>query len=135
MDYEKKYKAALERAKEYLTPNNPECIDTLDAITTIFPELKKSDDERTRKDIIDFVKSSILTTDERYNRFLNWIEEQVPKNKTALDKVIEEEVDAWFEKQKEEEPQVITNSKDEKTRKSLIEYLKGTSLQNRVIII
>jgi len=54
MDYEKKYKEALERARaKYAMKDQPIHQDLVD----IFPELAESVDERIRKEIIDFVKS------------------------------------------------------------------------------
>lgn len=46
MDYEKKYNEALERAKYYQKENGSA------VISAIFPELKESEDEKTRKAII-----------------------------------------------------------------------------------
>ena len=55
MDYEKKYKEALERAKKYhqqlLDEDNPEWASE---IAEIFPELAESEDERIRKSLITF---------------------------------------------------------------------------------
>lgn len=51
MDYEKKYKEALEKAQDIL--HSSEIV----KITDIFPELKESEDERIRKNLIEFLDS------------------------------------------------------------------------------
>ena len=53
MNYEQKYKEALKRAKEI---NNEKCAQPFNVMTRVFPELKESDDERIRKQIISFLK-------------------------------------------------------------------------------
>lgn len=53
MDYEKKYKEALERARE-----NFPCVNQggQAILQDIFPELKESEDEKIRKEILDYFK-------------------------------------------------------------------------------
>lgn len=55
MDYEQKYKEALERAKKWYYAPNADKMPTYAnrIIKEIFPELKESKDEKTRKEIID----------------------------------------------------------------------------------
>ena len=56
MDYEKRYKEALERARKI---ENGEPLDVPDGThipVAIFPELKESEDEKIRKQIISFLK-------------------------------------------------------------------------------
>ena len=55
MDYEKKYKEALSRAAAMLKVADNEK-EAMDYISTIFPELAESEDERIRKDIMVLVK-------------------------------------------------------------------------------
>lgn len=84
MDYEKKYKEALERAKSYQKLNKSA------VITAIFPELaesKESKNEKIRKALI-----SVLTSD-------------FEKDTTINDITVEEIVD-WLEKQGEQKPEV-----------------------------
>lgn len=58
MDYEKRYKALLEQAKEELkTCGSLDC-DAAKQIFRFFPELQESEDERVRKAAIAFVKAS-----------------------------------------------------------------------------
>lgn len=76
MDYEQKYKEALERARVV----NPGTKD-YNIVTTIFPELKESEDERIKEEIIHLVKKSneyggyALHKDEA-DRMITWLEKQ-----------------------------------------------------------
>lgn len=53
-NYEKLYNAALERAKEYHDNGGAPLI-----LEVVFPELKESEDERIRKEIIAIFKGEI----------------------------------------------------------------------------
>ena len=68
-DYEKKYKEALERAKKYRLKED--LIITQD----IFPELKESEDERIRKEIISAIKEDWPG----HTDWIAWIEKQEQK--------------------------------------------------------
>ncbi len=72
MDYEKKYKEALERAKGMWEQGMmPERIEY------IFPELKESEDERIRKDIIRVFKGEIsFTAEEDNKKYIAWLKKQ-----------------------------------------------------------
>ena len=50
MDYEKMYKEALERAKKFY--NELAACRTKQKVAAIFPELRESEDERIREDLI-----------------------------------------------------------------------------------
>lgn len=69
MDYEKKYKEALERAKE------------LSKTTTganyeyIFPELKESEDEKIREELICFLNTEITQCKAR-DKYIAWLKKQ-----------------------------------------------------------
>ena len=76
MDYEKAYKEALERARGIHKFSSD--IAEIKRMEQIFPELAESEDEKIRTGIIDFVKSCILITDERYHKFLVWLEKRKP---------------------------------------------------------
>ena len=72
MNYEEKYKAARERAKEM-------CAMPTDKATMeyIFPELKESEDEKIKKDIIRVFKGEISFTSEKENeKYIAWLEKQ-----------------------------------------------------------
>lgn len=82
MDYEKKYKEALERARKL--KENPQSVfneyspkegDTI--CDYIFPELKESENEKVRKAIIELVKQSSEVLDKQnQSNMLAWLEKQ-----------------------------------------------------------
>lgn len=76
MDYEKKYKEALERARQF--SEHPLQEDSDSIAEYIFPELKESEDERIRKEIIDFIydKTDTYELREKSNSWIAWIEKQ-----------------------------------------------------------
>ena len=80
MDYEKLYKEALKRAKEYhdVDTDNELNVYAKGTMEYIFPELAESDDEKIRKYIINFVEVNkevnLSTTDA--DRMLAWLEKQ-----------------------------------------------------------
>lgn len=75
MDYEKKYKEALSRAASILkvAANEKEAIDY---VSTIFPELVESENERIRKALIRFHKSTIDVDGIKGDDILAWLEKQ-----------------------------------------------------------
>lgn len=94
MDYEKAYKEALERAKKELkTCGSMDC-DAAKQIFRFFPELKKSDDERIRKEIISIVKSyresCVTEGNHRFDNCIAWLEKQ---GKSYTKKDVD---DAWL---------------------------------------
>lgn len=70
MDYEKEYKEALERARDVYTYY---CDDReqLRKIEHIFPVLKESEDERVKREIIEYIKTGTYRND-----WLAWLEKQ-----------------------------------------------------------
>ena len=79
MDYEKKYKKALERANEYHFDGAKQCI--IDTLEYIFPELVESEDERIRKAILNyFIKCWGNCKDDVYGIHVEdviaWLEKQ-----------------------------------------------------------
>lgn len=79
MNYEQRYKEALERARKI---ENREPIDVPDGTSipvAIFPELKESEDERIRNEIKDFI-DYVSTTDDKvlipYESWIAWLEKQ-----------------------------------------------------------
>ena len=92
MDYEKKYKEALERTRKlYLESieNKGDRIYGAYELETIFPELKESEDERIRKDLVSFLWAVANGT---------------VKSMPAA--IMCQEWIAWLEKQKEQKPKV-----------------------------
>ena len=71
MNYEQKYNEALERAIDKFGKDSF-------TVKTIFPELRESEDERIRQEIIDFVlyKPKGSPTDEEQDRWVAWLETQ-----------------------------------------------------------
>ena len=77
MNYEKAYKEALEKARQF--SEHPLQEDSSSIVEYIFPELKESEDEKIRKWLIDWAKA------------VNWSEQFT---------ISKEQVLAWLEKQK-----------------------------------
>lgn len=77
MNFEQKYKEALERAREELGSG---CFDK-GTVEYIFPELKESEDEKIRKSIIELL-NEVRFTFKYYdiNKMLAWLEKQKPSN-------------------------------------------------------
>lgn len=80
-NYEEKYKNALLQARQAI--NNIPDESLVKWLQSIFPELKESEDEKIRKDIISLIKE-IHVTDKFYdlNKMLAWIEKQGEQNLT-----------------------------------------------------
>ena len=102
MDYEKAYKEALERAsriKDYNTIATPQ-----ETAESIFPELKESEDERIRKELIQFIEDyPEMLPNGRYSRF---------------------DFFAWLQKQRE--PKLMEwSEEDEKNLRQCIEIVGG----------
>ncbi len=107
MNYEEKYKEALERARDL----HKDAIDMGESLRAkqceiIFPELRESEDERIRKELIEFVKRwkekgkgfcpkvPLWTSDvEECNRYIAWLEKQggKPQGKSSLEAINEVE--------------------------------------------
>ena len=80
MNYEEKYKQALKKAKGiYIDATKEHCAHT-DWLESIFPELAESEDERIRKEIIDFVVDNTICKDGRREKYLAWLEKQGKQN-------------------------------------------------------
>ena len=89
MDYEKKYKDALSRAKGMWEQGMmPERIEY------IFPELKESEDEKIRKEIIFFFEQeipqcSIEEHKEYMRKWISWLEKQGEQKETDYNEELE----------------------------------------------
>ncbi|MBR4589975.1 MAG: hypothetical protein IKO36_04850 [Bacteroidaceae bacterium] len=88
MDYEKAYKEAFERAKQVHASSVDE---NKKSAEYIFPQLKESEDERIRKELIDAVQGlwdddalPMPLSVKRKNEWLAWLEKQ-GKSKSALE--------------------------------------------------
>lgn len=78
MDYEKKYKEALEWARKVM---QGKVGFVLDEVLEIFPELKESEDERIRKELLNAFQESedslyMVLTPHRRESFITWLEKQ-----------------------------------------------------------
>ena len=82
MDDKNKYNNALEKLQEALAPKDGREISglTRGCIEEIFPELKESEDERIRKEIIEYIKTGTYHKD-----WIAWLEKQ-NKQKTDIPK-------------------------------------------------
>ena len=76
-DYEKKYKNALEKAKSMIDDlRQGEDILAVSDLEEMFPELKESEDERIRKALIRFHKSTIDVDGIKGDDIIAWLEKQ-----------------------------------------------------------
>lgn len=97
------YDEALARAKAYLTPDTPDRVDTVGVISTIFPELAESEDEKIRKMMIRYFESC---------GNLEWYDGLTPQKAVA-----------WLEKQKPVEQQMYWT--EEEIEPIISDYLCG----------
>ena len=77
--YEKKYKEALEKAKEFYTLcEKCGAKDTVDFLEDSFPELKESEDEKIRESLLRWLKSNSYTSigGIQINDVIAWLEKQ-----------------------------------------------------------
>lgn len=97
MDYKKKYEEALERARKVHTTNVDE---NKKSTEYIFPDLKESEDEKIRKDILSFAENMLKNNiskaqKDKFKFWISWLEKQgeKPQGKSALEAVKEEPID------------------------------------------
>lgn len=84
MDYEKKYKQALERAEEiirYYKERNRGDEISIEDLETVFPELAESEDEKIRKEMITAFSrldedSTLCGVAYNYKKWIAWLEKQ-----------------------------------------------------------
>ena len=82
MNYEKKYKEALERARKLYEQGT-----ITESLSHVFPELKESEDERIRKHLIGVVELYYGNTDEQEKKdCLDWLEKQCGQKPAELPK-------------------------------------------------
>lgn len=83
MDYEQRYKEALERMKSWAKGEHPDCFSEAQKVAEfIFPELAESEDEKIRKSLIRFLKSPFVNeniADEIVDPWIAWLEKQGEK--------------------------------------------------------
>ena len=76
-DYKKLYEDAIFRMNKWV--EGSEIIDPKEVAEFVFPELKESEDEKIRKEIIDFVVGNTISKDGRREIYLAWLEKQSEK--------------------------------------------------------
>lgn len=83
MDYEMKYKAVLKTATQWIKDG---CTDKEKiCLECVFPELRESEDERTRKEIINFIlyKAGALIDEDTEHRYIAYLEKKEPQWKPS----------------------------------------------------
>ena len=94
MDYEIKYKEALERARQF--SEHPLLENSSNIVEYIFPKLGVSEDEQILKEIAEFIYNSAfkLKDIKKKEKWLTWLEKQdKTQGKLALEDIKEEKVD------------------------------------------
>ncbi|WP_296864909.1 hypothetical protein [uncultured Methanobrevibacter sp.] len=123
-NYEEKYKRALEICKTEFNFNNLAYSheQIRQKLEHIFPELKESEDERIRKELIEFIRHGNCVFDslEQKNKFWAWLEKQGEKPQRMISaeakEVLYNTITAWDEE-------------DERLRKTTIAFLKDFAEQ------
>ena len=89
MDYKKKYEKLVDAVK-VLRDHNPSDEGIQNWVNDNVPELKESEDERIKKEIIDYIKTGTY-----HKKWIAWLEKQgnKPQGKLALEAIREEKVD------------------------------------------
>lgn len=76
--YEKKYKAALERARQF--SEKPYLEDSAGIVEYVFPELKESEEEESKKWILEYLYDGMRKSDEQFKgqfkAAIAWLEKQ-----------------------------------------------------------
>lgn len=100
MDYEKLYKEAIDRIKDWC--EGSEITDPKEVVEFVFPELAESEDERIRKWIINFIEVRLPDAAEfepEYRAALAYLEKQKEQKPIEYLKVekIKREIEKWQE--------------------------------------
>ena len=127
IDYEKKYKEALEQAKkELMACGNMDC-DAARLIFRLFPQLRESEDDRIRKficGIIDNLEPKDFVGVKKMD-VLRWLEKQKePENVSATTM----SPSCWAEEpslQKEQKPRILNGSLEEEIKRYYETYGNG----------
>ena len=114
-DYKKKYEEALERAKVINSGTN-----NYNIVTEIFPELKESEDERIRKEIICYLDREITLSNfggdiATFKKWIAWLEKQDPKkHEEELEKAYKCADEVQYRKGYEDAKREIENQNEQK---------------------
>ena len=144
MDYEKAYKAVLQTATQWIKDG---CTDKEKiCLECIFPELRESEDERIRRELIEYLKGDLddITTDDT-DRWIAYLEKQKEQEhicdsdqyeegfKTGLEiglrKQKEQKPAEWSEEDKNELAVIISVIEDDKAV-AVKQYPKCKALHN-----
>ena len=115
----KAYDEAIGRAKKLYSNGIAE---------EIFPELKESEDEKIRKEIISILRNAYWTSNKnRFNELVTWIEKQRDKDK-LIQELGEYKV-KYTQEVLEKYVNSMSNKDDERLRKTAIAFLKDFAEQ------
>ena len=137
--YEKKYKEALERMKSWAKGEHPECFtEAQKTAEFIFPELKESDDDRIRKEILAFInrKKSLGSVNPeelgKSNSWIAWLEKQGKKDEEIL--ILKDQIESLHAaiKALKETHRIELEKQDEKTSDKIVE--KARTEKQRVLL-
>ena len=122
------YDKALERARAI---NNGKDVDVESGTTIceyIFPELKESEDDKIRKEIISILRNTYWTSNKnRFNELVAWLEKQRDKDK-LIQELGEYKV-KYTQEVLEKYVNSMSNKDDERLRKTAIAFLKDFAEQ------
>ena len=94
----------------------------------IFPELKESEDEKIRKEIISILRNTYWTSNKnRFNELVAWLEKQRDKDKLIQD--LGEYKVKYTQEVLEKYVNSMSNKDDERLRKTAIAFLKDFAEQ------
>lgn len=86
----KAYDEAIERMKSWVRGEHPECFtEAQKAAEFIFPELKELEDDKTKEEIMIFLRRAAMgyidftISSRTYNKWLDWVERQ-SEHKSAI---------------------------------------------------
>ena len=117
------YDKALERARAI---NNEKDVDVESGTTIceyIFPELKESEDDKIRKEIISILRNTYWTSNRnRFNELVTWLEKQGDKDK-LIQELGKYKV-KYTQEVLEKHINSMNNKDDERLRKTTIAFLK-----------
>lgn len=136
MDYEKKYKEALEKARQF--SEHPLEENSSSIVEYIFPELQESEDEKIREMLIRIYKKAdmggeIFGEGITYKQVIAWLEKQgTSYTKRGVDDAFVEGMafaKDELEKQGEQKP-IEWNERDESVLTEIINDVKFTQSKN-----
>lgn len=127
MDYEQKYKEALERAKEIIECSKSDTKEVR-MVLSFFPELKENEDEKTIKEIKQFIHSRGMSlAQSKVDSWIAWLEKQGEQKPVISYDALREgighfgitqyQIDYWLkkyvvvEKQCEQKQELLTKEK------------------------